>query len=107
LQTLAPPEADRVPATTSATHRVLPNVVAGDSGDYQLASPLAQFWLTSASEIRAAGCGPPFERLGDFFETVQSWRDAVEGHLDNAHTRFSVSCRQARKLKEPRYRAMS
>ncbi|MFI5447113.1 FadR/GntR family transcriptional regulator [Polaromonas sp. UC242_47] len=68
--------------------------------------------------------GPLFERLGGYFETVQSWRAAIteheaildavrqrdaaaarlamHEHMDNSHTRFSVSWRQAQKLKEPR-----
>lgn len=67
--------------------------------------------------------GPLFERLVGYFETVHSWRaaiteheailDAVRNHdpaaarlamhqhMDNSHTRFSVSWRQAQKLKEP------
>lgn len=67
--------------------------------------------------------GPLFERLGDYFETAHSWRAAItehaailqairkhdpdaarlamHQHMDNSHTRFSVSWRQAQKLKEP------
>lgn len=67
--------------------------------------------------------GPLFERLGGYFETVQSWLAAIEeheailqavrnhdaaaarlamhAHMDNSHTRFSVSWRQAQKLREP------
>jgi DNA-binding FadR family transcriptional regulator len=63
--------------------------------------------------------GPLFERLGGYFETVDSWRaaiveheailDAVRSHdaaaarlamhqhMDNSHTRFSVSWRRAKK----------
>ncbi|MES2977164.1 MAG: FadR/GntR family transcriptional regulator [Pseudomonadota bacterium] len=66
--------------------------------------------------------GPLFERLGGYFETVQSWRSAIaeheailsairgrnadgariamHAHMDNSHTRFSASWRQARKRKE-------
>lgn len=63
--------------------------------------------------------GPLFERLGGYFETVDSWRaaivehqailDAVRSHdaaaarlamhqhMDNSHTRFSASWRKAKK----------
>lgn len=63
--------------------------------------------------------GPLFERLGGHFETAQSWRAAIEehqailqairqrdaaaarlamhAHMDNSHTRFSVSWRQTKK----------
>ena len=66
--------------------------------------------------------GPLFERLGGHFETASSWRAAIaehEGilqairqhdpaaarlamhqHMDNSHTRFSVSWRQTKKRKE-------
>jgi DNA-binding FadR family transcriptional regulator len=62
--------------------------------------------------------GPLFERLGDYFETVTSWRaaieehvailsairahdadaarDAMHTHMDNSHTRFSASWRRAK-----------
>lgn len=62
--------------------------------------------------------GPLFERLGGHFETVESWRSAIEeheaileairrhdavaarlamhAHMDNSHTRFSVSWRQTK-----------
>jgi DNA-binding FadR family transcriptional regulator len=67
--------------------------------------------------------GPLFERLGGYFENMNSWcaaigeheailqavhdhdagaaRLAMHAHMDNSHTRFSVSWRQARQLKEP------
>jgi DNA-binding FadR family transcriptional regulator len=67
--------------------------------------------------------GPLFERLGGYFENLESWvaaideheailqavrdhdataaRLAMHAHMDNSHTRFSVSWRQARQLKEP------
>lgn len=67
--------------------------------------------------------GPLFERLGGYFENLESWvaaiseheailqavrdhdaaaaRLAMHAHMDNSHTRFSVSWRQARELKEP------
>lgn len=63
--------------------------------------------------------GPLFERLGDYFETVESWRAAIDEHeailaavrardanaartamhihMDNSHTRFSASWRRARR----------
>ena len=66
--------------------------------------------------------GPQFERLIGYFETVNSWRAAItehaaildaigrhdpdaarlamHQHIDNSHTRFSASWRQAQKLKE-------
>jgi DNA-binding FadR family transcriptional regulator len=67
--------------------------------------------------------GPLFERLGGYFETFDSWRAAIaeheaillairsrdpaaarlamHQHMDNAHTRFSVSWRQAQKPRVP------
>ncbi|WP_431098396.1 FadR/GntR family transcriptional regulator [Polaromonas aquatica] len=67
--------------------------------------------------------GPLFERLGGYFETVHSWRAAIveheailaairnqdtagarlamHQHMDNSHTRFSVSWTEAQELKEP------
>ena len=63
--------------------------------------------------------GPLFERLGDYFETVDSWRAAIDeheailaairardanaarvamqSHMDKSHTRFSASWRRARR----------
>jgi DNA-binding FadR family transcriptional regulator len=67
--------------------------------------------------------GPLFERLGGHFETASSWRAAIaehdsivqairehnptaarlamHQHMDNAHTRFSVSWRQTKKRNDP------
>ena len=67
--------------------------------------------------------GPLFERLTGYFETFDSWRTAIaeheaillairsrdptaarlamHQHMDNSHTRFSVSWRQAQKPREP------
>nr|WP_279343586.1 FadR/GntR family transcriptional regulator [Variovorax terrae] len=67
--------------------------------------------------------GPLFERLGDYFETVQSWRSAIaeheaihdairahdaeaaraamHRHLDKSHARFSASWRRAKKNHPP------
>ncbi|NML84140.1 FadR/GntR family transcriptional regulator [Polaromonas sp.] len=66
--------------------------------------------------------GPIFVRLGGYFETVESWRAAIveheaileavrshdassarlamHQHMDNSHTRFSVSWRKAKKQPE-------
>jgi DNA-binding FadR family transcriptional regulator len=63
--------------------------------------------------------GPLFERLGDYFETVDSWRAAIDeheailkaiqardadaartamqAHMDKSHTRFSASWRRAKR----------
>jgi DNA-binding FadR family transcriptional regulator len=53
--------------------------------------------------------GPLFERLGDWFETVPSWRIAIadhdpeaaraamQNHMDQSHARFSASWRSTRK----------
>jgi DNA-binding FadR family transcriptional regulator len=63
--------------------------------------------------------GPLFERLGDYFETVESWRAAIDeheailsaiqsrdadaartamqAHMDKSHTRFSASWRRAKR----------
>jgi DNA-binding GntR family transcriptional regulator len=63
--------------------------------------------------------GPLFVRLGDYFETVDSWRAAIDeheaileaiqardadaartamqAHMDKSHTRFSASWRRAKR----------
>ncbi|MEO7886011.1 MAG: FadR/GntR family transcriptional regulator [Polaromonas sp.] len=73
--------------------------------------------------------GPLFERLGGYFETVHSWRAAIveheailaairshdtagarlamHQHMDNSHTRFSVSWTEAQELTEPGKQAVA
>lgn len=68
--------------------------------------------------------GPLFERLGGHFETVESWRSAIDeheaileaisnhdavaarlamhAHMDKSHTRFSVSWRQTKSRRNPK-----
>lgn len=85
------------------------------SGNAVLVDTVQRFWDSRR--------GPLFERLGGYFETADSWRaamaehEAILGairsrdpaaarlamheHMDNSHTRFSVSWRQAQKPREP------
>lgn len=83
--------------------------VAQAAGNVVLQETVQTFW--------DARRGPLFERLGDHFESVPSWRkaiteheavyaairardaaaarDAMQHHLDRAHSRFSASWRRA------------
>ena len=85
--------------------------IVESSGNVVLTETVQRFW--------ASRRGPLFERLGGYFETADSWRAAIaeheaillairshdpaaarsamHQHMDNAHTRFSVSWRQAKK----------
>ena len=87
--------------------------IAECSGNVVLVETVQRFW-----ESRR---GPLFERLGGYFETADAWRAAIteheailqairrhdpvaarsamHQHMDNSHTRFSVSWRQAQKLR--------
>ena len=82
-------------------------------GNAVLIETVQRFW--------ASRRGPLFERLGEHFETVTSWRWAIDehaaildavrnrdadaarlamhAHMDNAHSRFSASWRQAKPTK--------
>jgi len=103
-----------------ADHSVLPlesdrafhTAIVESCGNVVLTETVQRFW--------DARRGPLFERLGGFFETAHSWRAAIveheaildavrlhdaaaarkamHDHLDNSHTRFSVSWRRAQKL---------
>ena len=79
-------------------------------GNVVLIETVQRFW--------SARYGAMFERLGDHFETVDSWRSAIaehkaifeairqhdpadarlamHAHMDNSHTRFSVSWRRTK-----------
>ena len=94
--------------------RAFHSALVESSGNTVLIETVERFW--------DARRRPLFERLGDHFETVSSWRAAIEEHkailvavrqhdpaaarlamhqhLDNAHTRFSVSWVKAPKLKK-------
>ena len=93
--------------------RAFHTAIVESCGNAVLIETVQRFW--------DARRGPLFERLGGFFETVDSWRCAIaeheailqavrqrdpaaarlamHQHMDNSHTRFSVSWRQAQKLK--------
>jgi len=95
--------------------RAFHTAIVESCGNVVLIETVQRFWDSRR--------GPLFERLGGYFETVQSWLAAIEeheailqavrdrdaaaarlamhAHMDNSHTRFSVSWRQAQKLKEP------
>ena len=100
-------------AAVAAAGCVLPTdelqAVAQAAGNAVLSETVQTFW--------DARRGPLFERLGDHFETVPSWRKAIsehelvleaiaahdanaaraamQHHLDKAHARFSASWRRA------------
>jgi DNA-binding FadR family transcriptional regulator len=85
-------------------------------GNVVLVETIQRFWDSRR--------GPLFERLGGHFETVESWRAAIDEHLeilkaiknhdaaaarqamhkhmDNSHARFSVSWSQASPPKNPK-----
>jgi len=89
--------------------RAFHTAVAEAAGNVVLLETVQTFW--------DARRGPLFERLGDHFENVPSWRVAIteheavlqaiaahdaaaartamQGHLDKAHARFSASWRRA------------
>mgnify|MGYP002775084182 CR=1 FL=1 len=92
-----------------AGDRAFHTAVAQAAGNAVLSETVQTFW--------DARRGPLFERLGDHFETVPSWRKAIsehelvleaiaahdanaaraamQHHLDKAHARFSASWRRA------------
>lgn len=91
--------------------RAFHTAVVQASGNGVLLETVQGFWDSRR--------GPLFERLGGYFETVESWRAAIaehedihaairakdsaaaraamHTHLDNSHARFSASWRRARK----------
>lgn len=106
-----------------ADHGVLPlegdrafhTAIVQACGNVVLLETVQRFWDSRR--------GPLFERLTGYFETLDSWRAAIaeheailgairrrdpaaarlamHQHMDNSHTRFSVSWRQAQKPKAP------
>jgi DNA-binding FadR family transcriptional regulator len=92
-----------------AGDRAFHSAVAHAAGNVVLLETVQTFW--------DARRGPLFEKLGDHFETVPSWRKAIaeheqvllaiqardaaaaraamQQHLDKAHSRFSASWRRA------------
>jgi DNA-binding FadR family transcriptional regulator len=90
--------------------RAFHTAIAAASGNGVLLETVQTFW--------DARHGPLFERLGDHFETVPSWRMAIgeheavfsalkahdadaartamQGHMDKSHARFSASWRRAK-----------
>jgi DNA-binding FadR family transcriptional regulator len=95
--------------------RIFHSAIVESCGNVVLIETVQRFWDSRRS--------PLFERLTGYFETAQSWRAAIteheailqairshdpvaarlamHQHMDNSHTRFSVSWRQAQKLKDP------
>lgn len=89
--------------------RAFHTAIAQASGNVVLLETVQAFW--------DARHGPLFERLGDYFETVPSWRAAIaeheavfeairshdgaaaraamQQHMDKSHSRFSASWRRA------------
>lgn len=104
---------------TAADHGVLPlegdrafhTAIVESCDNVVLTETVQGFWDSRR--------GPLFERLGGYFETAHSWRAAIaeheaileavskhdptaarlamHQHMDNSHTRFSVSWRRAQK----------
>jgi DNA-binding FadR family transcriptional regulator len=92
-----------------AGDRAFHTAIAQACGNVVLLETVQTFW--------DARRGPLFERLGDYFESVPSWRkaiaehehvlgairahdaqaarDAMQSHMDRSHSRFSASWRRA------------
>ena len=92
-----------------AGDRAFHTAIAQATGNVVLLETVQTFW--------DARRGPLFERLGDYFETVPSWRMAIaeheavleairahdaqgaraamQAHMDKSHSRFSASWRRA------------
>ena len=95
--------------------RAFHSAIVEACGNAVLTETVQRFWDSRR--------GPLFERLTGYFETFDSWRTAIaeheaillairsrdpaaarlamHQHMDNSHTRFSVSWRQAQKPREP------
>ena len=90
--------------------RAFHSAIVQSTGNIVLIETVHTFWDSRR--------GPLFERLGDYFETVASWRSAIaehtaildaiaahdaagaraamHAHMDKSHTRFSASWRRAK-----------
>ena len=113
---------DAIGAAIAAMHRDADAGIQPQSGDRAFHLAVAQaagnvVLLETVQTFWDARRGPLFERLGDHFESVPSWRkaiaeheivyeairahdaaaarDAMQHHLDKAHARFSASWRRA------------
>lgn len=95
--------------------RAFHSAIAESCANVVLIETVQRFW--------DARRGPLFERLGGHFETVDSWRSAIaehqaifqairqhdpaaarlamHAHMDNSHTRFSVSWRRTQRKNSP------
>ena len=95
--------------------RAFHSAIVEAGGNAVLTETVQRFWDSRR--------GPLFERLTGYFETFDSWRTAIaeheaillaissrdpaaarlamHQHMDNSHTRFSVSWRQVQKPREP------
>ncbi len=98
-----------------AGDRAFHTAIAQAAGNVVLVETVETFW--------DARRGPLFERLGDYFETVPSWRmaiaeheivldairardaqgarSAMQQHMDKSHSRFSASWRRANRPAQP------
>jgi len=98
-----------------AGDRAFHTAIAEAAGNAVLVETVQAFW--------DARRGPLFERLGDYFETVPSWRKAIaeheavlaairahdapgaraamQGHMDKSHARFNASWGKANAAQPP------
>jgi DNA-binding FadR family transcriptional regulator len=99
----------------TAGDREFHTAIADAAGNTVLVDTVQMFW--------DARRGPLFERLGDWFENVPSWRTAIvehqaifqairvhdaddaraamQAHLDRSHARFNASWRKANPAQQP------
>ena len=115
-------QVDAIAAAIACMHRDADSGVQPRAGDRAFHLAVAQaagnvVLLETVQTFWDARRGPLFEKLGDHFETVPSWRKAItehehvyeairardgaaarsamQDHLDKAHARFSASWRRA------------
>lgn len=115
-------QVDAIAAAIASMHRDADNGVQPRAGDRAFHLAVAQaagnvVLLETVQTFWDARRGPLFEKLGDHFESVPSWRKAIsehevvyeairardgaaaraamQDHLDKAHARFSASWRRA------------
>jgi DNA-binding FadR family transcriptional regulator len=116
-------QVDAIGAAIASMHRDADAGVQPRQGDRAFHTAVAQaagnvVLLETVQTFWDARRGPLFEKLGDHFETVPSWRkaiaeheivyeairahdgdaarEAMQSHLDKAHARFSASWRRAK-----------
>jgi DNA-binding FadR family transcriptional regulator len=116
-------QVDAIGAAIASMHRDADAGVQPRQGDRAFHTAVAQaagnvVLLETVQAFWDARCGALFEKLGDHFEAVPSWRKAIaehesvyeairshdadgaraamQGHLDKTHSRFSASWRRAK-----------